>query len=193
MALVQPHPVLLQRAQAGDERAFSQLVQQYQAPLLAYILRIVGGDRALAEDLCQDVFLRVYQALSSFSLRSSFTTWLFQVAKHRVYDELRAQDRRVRPTVDLDACPWVASGDRSERQVEDMAAVWAAIAALPVDLRMALVLRDVVGLSYLEIADVLDATLATVKWRIYRAREDVQAVVGDALRERPARVAQPAP
>jgi RNA polymerase sigma-70 factor (ECF subfamily) len=181
VALTQPHPVLLRRAQAGDERAFAQLVEQYEAPLQSYILRMVAGDRALAEDLCQDVMLRVYQNLSGFSLRSSFTTWLFQVAKHRVYDELRARDRRVRPTVDLDACPWLAGSAEPERQVEEMAGVWAAIAALPVDLRMALLLRDVVGLSYLEIADVLDVTLATVKWRIYRAREDVQAALGDAL------------
>jgi RNA polymerase sigma-70 factor (ECF subfamily) len=181
VALIQPHPVLLRRAQAGDERAFAQLVEQYQAPLFSYILRIVNGDRALAEDLCQDVLIRVYQNLAGFSLRSSFTTWLFQVAKHRVYDELRARDRRVRPTVDLDACPWLAGTAEPERQVEEMAAVWAAIAALPVDLKMALLLRDVVGLSYLEIADVLSVTLATVKWRIYRAREDVQLALGDTL------------
>ncbi|CAA9533453.1 MAG: hypothetical protein AVDCRST_MAG79-1126 [uncultured Thermoleophilia bacterium] len=184
MPLIQPHPVLLRRAQAGDERAFAQLVEQYQAPLFSYILRIVNGDRALAEDLCQDVLLRVYQNLAGFSLRSSFTTWLFQVAKHRVYDEVRARDRRVRPTVDLDACPWLAGTTEPERQVEEMAAVWAAIAALPVDLKMALLLRDVVGLSYLEIADVLDVTLATVKWRIYRGREDVQAALGDVLPSR---------
>jgi RNA polymerase sigma-70 factor (ECF subfamily) len=184
VALTQPHPVLLRRAQAGDERAFALLVEQYQAPLFSYILRIVNGDRALAEDLCQDVLLRVYQNLAGFSLRSSFTTWLFQVAKHRVYDELRARDRRVRPTVDLDACPWVACTAEPERMVEEMAAVWTAIAALPVDLKEALLLRDVVGLSYLEIADVLDVTLATVKWRIYRAREDVQAALGDALPSR---------
>jgi len=184
VALIQPHPVLLRRAQAGDARAFEQLVEAYQAPLFSYILRIVNGDRALAEDLCQDVLLRVYQNLAGFSLRSSFTTWLFQVAKHRVYDELRARDRRVRPTVDLDACPWLAGTSEPERQVEDMAAVWAAIGALPVDLKMALLLRDVVGLSYLEIADVLDVTLATVKWRIYRGREDVQAALGDTLPSR---------
>jgi RNA polymerase sigma-70 factor (ECF subfamily) len=188
VALIQPHPVLLRRAQDGDESAFARLVEQYQAPLYSYVLRMVSGDRALAEDLCQDVFLRVYQGLSSFSLRSSFTTWLFQVAKHRVYDELRARDRRVRPTVDLDSCPWVAAAARPEQQIEEMAAVWGAIGALPVDLKMALVLRDVVGLSYLEIADVLDITLATVKWRIYRAREDVQATLGDALGDRRSRL-----
>ena len=64
-----------------------------------YVLRLVGGDRSLAEDMTQEVFLRVYQGLPSFSLRSKFTTWLFQVTKNRVLDELRASERRPRATV----------------------------------------------------------------------------------------------
>jgi len=177
MALTQPHHALLRRAQAGDERAFEELVTRYQAPLFTYVLRIVSGDRGLAEDLCQDVFLRVYQSLPSFSLRASFTTWLFQIAKHRVYDELRARDRRVRPTGDLAVIP--AAAPPATAAIEDMDEIWRAIGALPLDLKTALLLRDVVGLSYLEIAAVVDVSLATVKWRIFKARDEVQlAFVG---------------
>ena len=90
MALPQPDPHVLRLARRGDERAFALIVRQYQTPLYNYIARILGGDRALAEDVCQEVFLRVYQALPGFDNRCQFTTWLFQVAKHRVVDELRS-------------------------------------------------------------------------------------------------------
>src|SRR6187401_1798577 len=125
------------------------------------------GDRTLAEDLTQEVFLRVFQGLPRFSLRSKFTTWLFQVTKNRVLDELRATERRPRAVVDLDD---IAPLER----LEAIDAVWRAVEGLSVDLKMALLLRDVVGLSYGEIAESLEVTLATVKWRIWKAREDVQ-------------------
>ena len=139
-----------------------------------YVVRLVGGDRTLAEDLTQEVFLRVFQGLPSFSLRSKFTTWLFQVTKNRVLDELRANERRPRLTVALDDIPPLEVVDAPFERVETMDAVWRSVGDLNVDLKMALLLRDVVGLSYTEIADSLEITLATVKWRIYRAREDVQ-------------------
>ena len=101
MALTQPDPGVLRRAQRGDERAFSTIVRAYERPVYNYVLRLVG-DRALAEDLTQEVFLRVYQGLSQFSSRSRFTTWLFQVTKNRVLDELRAIERRPRAVVNLD-------------------------------------------------------------------------------------------
>ena len=90
MALQQPDPDILRLARRGDERAFAVIVRQYQGPLFNYVARVLSGDRALAEDMCQEVFLRVYQALPGFDSRCQFTTWLFQVAKHRVVDELRA-------------------------------------------------------------------------------------------------------
>ena len=80
MPLPQPDPAVLQLARRGDERAFALIVRQYQTPLYNYIARVLNGDRALAEDLCQEVFLRVYQALPGFDSRCQFTTWLFQVA-----------------------------------------------------------------------------------------------------------------
>ncbi len=123
--------------------------------------------------MCQEVFLRVYQALPRFDDRCRFTTWMFQVAKHRVVDELRARERRVRTPVDLDSLPQLRLAVQPTETVESMDALWRAIGSLPLDLRMALVLRDVVGLTYSEIADTLETTLATVKWRIYKAREGV--------------------
>ena len=151
-------------------------MRAYQVPVYNYVLRLVG-DRALAEDLTQEVFLRVYQGLPRFSLRSKFTTWLFQVTKNRVLDELRALERRPRAVVDIDDVPPLEVLDQPFERMEAIDAVWRAIGNLNVDLKMALLLRDVVGLSYSEIADSLEVTLATVKWRIYKAREDVQVAL----------------
>ena len=173
MSLPQPDFGVLRKAQRGDERAFSLIVRAYEVPIFNYVLRLVG-DRSLAEDLTQEVFLRVYQGLPSFSLRSRFTTWLFQVTKNRVLDELRAFERRPRAVVAIEDIPPLEAVDAPLEQVEEMDAVWRAIQELNVDLKMALLLRDVVGLSYNEIADSLEITLATVKWRIYKAREEVQ-------------------
>ncbi|MBA3412651.1 MAG: sigma-70 family RNA polymerase sigma factor [Actinobacteria bacterium] len=174
LSLAQPDFGVLRKAQRGDERAFSLIVRAYETPVYNYVMRLVGGDRSLAEDLTQEVFLRVYQGLPSFSLRSKFTTWLFQVTKNRVLDELRASERRPRSVVAIEDMRPLEVVDAPFERVETMDAVWRGIANLNVDLKMALLLRDVVGLSYTEIADALEITLATVKWRIYKAREEVQ-------------------
>jgi RNA polymerase sigma-70 factor (ECF subfamily) len=173
LSLPQPDHGVLRKAQRGDERAFSIIVRTYQIPVYNYVLRMVG-DRTLAEDLTQEVFLRVFQGLPRFSLRSKFTTWLFQVTKNRVLDELRATERRPRAVVDLDDIPPLEVVDAPFERLEAIDAVWRAVERLSIDLKMALLLRDVVGLSYSEIADSLEVTLSTVKWRIWKAREDVQ-------------------
>jgi len=173
LSLAQPDLGVLRKAQRGDERAFSLIVRAYEVPIFNYVMRLVG-DRALAEDLTQEVFIRVFQGLPKFSLRSKFTTWLFQVTKNRVLDELRARERRPRALVAIDDAPPLEVVDAPVEQVETIQALWKAVDALNTDLKMALLLRDVVGLSYNEIADSLDTTLATVKWRIFKAREEVQ-------------------
>jgi RNA polymerase sigma-70 factor (ECF subfamily) len=197
MPLTQPDPGVLRKAQRGDERAFTLIVRAYETPVYNYVLRLIG-DRALAEDLTQEVFLRVFQGLPKFSLRSKFTTWLFQVTKNRVLDELRANERRPRLSVALDDIPPLQVVDAPLENVEAMDAVWRSVGDLTPDLKMALLLRDVVGLSYTEIADSLEITLATVKWRIYKAREEVQLALaregitfGEELEV--AEVAAPAP
>jgi RNA polymerase sigma-70 factor (ECF subfamily) len=100
------------------------------------------------------------------------------VTKNRVLDELRALERRPRAVVNLDDIPPLEVIDAPFERVETIDAVWRAVEVLNVDLKMALLLRDVVGLSYTEIADSLEVTLATVKWRIYKAREEVQLALG---------------
>ena len=173
LSLAQPDLGILRRAQRGDERAFSIIVRAYETPVFNYVLRLVG-DRSLAEDLTQEVFLRVFQGLPKFSLRCRFTTWLFQVTKNRVLDELRANERRPRATRPLDDVPHTRGARRAARAGRGDRRGVARGRELNVDLKMALLLRDVVGLSYTEIADSLEVTLATVKWRIYKAREEVQ-------------------
>jgi RNA polymerase sigma-70 factor (ECF subfamily) len=172
LSLQQPDPGVLRKAQRGDERAFSIIVRAYETPVFNYVLRLVG-DRSLAEDLTQEVFLRVFQGLPKFSLRCKFTTWLFQVTKNRVLDELRASERRPRHLVALDDIAPLEVMDAPIERGETVDALWRAIDRLSTDLKMALLLRDVAGLSYTEIADALEVTLATVKWRIYKGREDV--------------------
>jgi RNA polymerase sigma-70 factor (ECF subfamily) len=176
VSLPQPDLGVLRKAQRGDERAFSIIVRTYEQPVFNYVLRLTG-DRALAEDLTQEVFLRVFQGLPGFSLRSRFTTWLFQVAKNRVLDELRALERRPRAVVALDDIPPLEVVDAPVERAEAIDAVWRAVELLNPDLKMALLLRDIVGLSYTEIAETLEITLATVKWRIYKAREEVQVAL----------------
>ena len=176
MALPQPDPETLRRAQRGDDDAFAVIVQQFRAPLYNYLVRVLAGDRALAEDVCQEVVILVHRALPRFDGRCLFTTWLFQIAKHRVIDELRARERHDRPALGLDTDLFLELAAPPESlPIEEMEIVWRAIGALSVDLKMALLLRDVVGLPYLEIAEALETTLANVKWRIYKARGIVAA------------------
>src|SRR4051794_35440269 len=141
----------------------------YETPVYNYVLRLTNGDRALAEDMTQEVFLRVFQGLPRFSLRCKFTTWLFQVTKNRVLDELRAKERRPHTVVALEDLPTLEVLDRPIEEGEAIDALWRAVHELNPDLKMALLLRDVVGLPYNEIADSLEITLATVKWRIFMA------------------------
>jgi len=173
MAIQQPDMAVIRRAQRGDERAFALIVRAYEAPIFNYVLRMVG-DRTLAEDLTQDVFLRVFHGLRGYSRRARFTTWLFQVAKNRVIDEMRAVERRPRTLVAIEDAPQLEVVDAPIEQGETIEILLREVDKLSPDLKEALLLRDIAGLSYNEISDTLDVTLATVKWRIFKAREEVQ-------------------
>ena len=166
---------IVRKAQRGDPHAFAVIVRTYQVPVFNYVLRTVG-DRGLAEDLTQEVFLRVFQSLPKFSFRSKFTTWLFQVTRNRMLDELRARERRPR-SIELDAVHTLSVVDAPAEQAETIEALWRAVDRLGLDLKMALLLRDIAGFSYDEIAEILEITLTTVKWRIYKAREEVQLML----------------
>jgi len=169
-------------AQRGDRAAFEALVLAHQTRVFNYALRLLG-DRSLAEDVTQEVFLRVFQALPTFAFRCRFTTWLFQVTKNRVLDELQAIDRRPHHLVELDDVPSLEMVDAKFERRETVAEVWQAIDGLSTDLKMPLLLRDVVGLSYPEIAETLEITLPTVKWRIFHARESVALTLAQAPEE----------
>ena len=173
--LTQPDAAVLRRAQRGDPHAFAVIVHGYERLVFTYVYRLVD-DRRLAEDVTQDVFLKVFKGLPGFTGDSAFTTWLFQIAKNAVIDELRSIERRPNSlNIDDVALPMLVE-PRFE-QAEPIEALWAAVALLNVDLRTALLLRDIVGLSYNEIADSLEITLSTVKWRIHKARESVQTTL----------------
>ena len=173
--LAQPDPAVLRRAQRGDEKAFAVLVHSYERLVFTYVFRLID-DRRVAEDITQDVFLNVFRGLPGFNARSAFTTWLFQIAKNRVVDELRAIERRPHP-VNIDEIVPPTLVEARFDQSEPIGAMWEAVAGLNVEMRAAMLLRDIVGLSYEEIADSLGITIATVKWRIFKARESVQATL----------------
>jgi len=183
--LPQPDLELVRRAQRGDVAAFSELVRSYESLLFNYVYRLVG-DRGLAEDLTQEVFLRVHQSLPGFSFRSSFTTWLFQVTRNRVFDEFRARERRPK-TVELDELHPLPSGQTPAEAFETVEGLWGAIDSLSADMKEALLLRDVVGLTYAEIGDALGINMGLVKWRIFKGRESVRAALArDGIRALPA-------
>ena len=170
-------PDVVKRAQRGDERAYGAIVEAYRLPVFNYILRTVA-DREHAEDLTQEVFLRVWRSLPGFGHRAQLSTWLFQVAKNVVLDALRARDSRPQTTELLpEVTPAVS--DAPADQAETIRELWRAVEGLSLDLRTSLLLRDVVGLSYNEIAETLEVSLATVKWRIFKAREQVQLALAE--------------
>ena len=172
MAIPQLADEVVRRAQRGDRDAFELIVRTYEGPIFNHVFRLVG-ERGLGEDITQEVFSRVFQKLPSFSFRSKFTTWLFQVASNRVVDEMRARERRLQPG-EIPSDDLLRAADRAEEHSETIDAIWRAVGDLTVELKTALLLRDIVGLSYDEIAESGHSTLATVKWRIYKAREEVQ-------------------
>jgi RNA polymerase sigma-70 factor, ECF subfamily len=163
----EPEPDVVRAAVAGDLAAFEWLVRCYQAHVWRF-LRHLLGDRALAEDVTQETFLRVYQHLPSFAWRSSFSTWVFQVARNAGIDALRSRRRQDRL---LQALP----PPRPEAAPDARAEVWAAVAALSPKLREALLLVEVFGFTYREAAQVLRVPDGTVKSRVFQARTRLTA------------------
>jgi RNA polymerase sigma-70 factor, ECF subfamily len=172
----QPDPTILRQARHGDERAFTVMVRQYESRLFSYILRSVQ-DWGLAEEVMQDVFLRVHRALPGFR-GSSFTSWLFQIARNRVIDEFRAVARQPRVSVPIEAAV-AGTVDVGFDAFEPLERIWAAIAELALDLRLPLLLREIAGMSYSEIAATLGLSLATVRWRIFLARQNLLELLAE--------------
>lgn len=183
--------VLVERAQQGDKRAFDLLVLKYQHKIVKLIMRYVR-DPAEALDVSQEAFIKTYRALPKFRGDSAFYTWLYRIAINTAKNHLVAMKRRpVDFEVDLqdpDAYDIHArlqdtdTPDRIAERDELRATVEAAIAALPDELREAIVLREIEGLSYEEIARAMDCPVGTVRSRIFRAREAIDGRIGPLIR-----------
>jgi RNA polymerase sigma-70 factor, ECF subfamily len=159
----EPEPTVIRAAAAGDLGAFEQLVRAYQQHVWRFLHRLLG-DAASAEDVAQETFLRVFRRLPTFTFDAKFSTWVFQIARNAGIDELRSRQRRTR-LASLAPPP-----DPPAAAPEARAEIEAALASLPVDLREAVVLVEVLGLRYREVARVLGVPEGTVKSRVFSAR-----------------------
>jgi RNA polymerase sigma-70 factor (ECF subfamily) len=176
---------LVERAQRGDKRAFELLVLKYQRKLGRLLSRFVR-DAAEVEDVTQEAFIKAYRALPSFRGDSAFYTWLYRIGINTAKNYLVALGRRAPTTTGFDNEE--AEGFEDAEQLRDAntpeselegkeiaATVNRAMNALPEDLRTAITLREIEGLSYEEIANVMNCPVGTVRSRIFRARDAIAA------------------
>ena len=183
---------LVERVQRGDKRAFDLLVLKYQHKILGLIVRFVH-DAHEAQDVAQEAFIKAYRALANFRGDSQFYTWLYRIAINTAKNYLVARGRRP-PESDISAeDAEFMDGDHDLKDIESPerlmlrdeieATVHRAIAALPEDLRTALTLREFDGLSYEDIAAVMQCPVGTVRSRIFRAREAVDKALQPLLQD----------
>jgi len=180
---------LVERAQQGDARAFELLVRKYQHKILQLVGRLVGeGDAA---DVAQETFIKAWRALHGFRGQSAFYTWLYRIGINTAKNHLVARGRRP-SNQDIDVTDaeqyghteYLSDVDTPESVLlsnEIRRKVGEAIAKLPPDLRQAITLRELEGLSYEEIAEIMNCPIGTVRSRIFRAREAIDAVVKPLL------------
>lgn len=175
---------LVQRVQKGDKNAFDALVRKYQFKIIKLISRYVH-DPSESLDVAQEAFLKAYRALPSFRGDSAFYTWLYRIAINTAKNYLVAQGRRP-PGADIDAqeaeqyegqslLKEIETPERIMLKDEIEATVFRAIEELPEDLRTAITLRELEGMSYEEIAQTMGCPIGTVRSRIFRARESIDA------------------
>jgi len=175
--------ILVERAQAGDKQAFELLVVKYQRKLARLLSRFIRDSTEL-EDVAQEAFIKAYRALPTFRGDSAFYTWLYRIAINTAKNFLVSQGRRA-PTVtkldaeeaegfeDADALHDLNTPESALLTKEIGQTVNAAVEALPEELRVALTLREIEGLSYEDIAQAMNCPIGTVRSRIFRAREAV--------------------
>jgi len=173
---------LVARVQQGDKRAFDLLVLKYQHKIIAIISRFIR-DSAEVHDVAQEAFIKAYRALGNFRGDSAFYTWIYRIAVNTAKNHLVSRGRRPPSTdVDVDDAEFLSGADGlrdntspeqelMKDQLEQV--VYKAIQSLPEDLRTALTLREMEGMSYEEIAEVMNCPVGTVRSRIFRAREAV--------------------
>ncbi len=174
---------LVERVQRGDKQAFGLLVAKYQRKLARLLSRLIR-DPAEVEDIAQETFIKAYRALPSFRGDSAFYTWLYRIGINTAKNFLVSQGRRAPTSTDFDSeeAETFEDGDQLRdintperlmmtRQIGDT--VNTAMEALPEELKTAIVLREIEGLSYEEIATIMDCPIGTVRSRIFRAREAI--------------------
>ena len=170
---------LIERASGGDPAAFNQLMAMHEKRMYAVALRMFAN-REDAQDCLQEAMLRIYRAIGGFKGQSSFSTWVYRITMNTCLDELRRKKNRPSTSLDnlLDQGWSPSDGDNApERraiQSETRKTLAGAIRELPEDMRSAIVLRDVQGYSYDEIAQMLDVNVGTIKSRISRGREKLR-------------------
>jgi RNA polymerase sigma-70 factor (ECF subfamily) len=176
---------LVERVQRGDKQAYGLLVSKYQRKIFRLLSRLIR-DPTEIEDVAQEAFIKAYRALPNFRGESAFYTWLYRIAINTAKNFLVAQGRRlpsVAPLTDDDGqesdpradAPDLATPESMLATRQIGAAVDRAIEKLPADLRTALLLRELEGLSYEEIAESMNTPIGTVRSRIFRARDAVAA------------------
>jgi len=175
--------LLVDRAQHGDKKAFELLVVKYQRKLMRLISRLIR-DQAEAEDVVQEAFIKAYRALPQFRGDSAFYTWLYRIGINTAKNYLVTQGRRAptSPEADVEEAGTFDDGDqlRDINTPESMLAtkqiaetVNLAMEVLPEELRTAITLREIEGLSYEDIAEAMHCPIGTVRSRIFRAREAI--------------------
>ena len=181
---------LVRRVQRGDKRAFDLLVLKYQQKVAGVVSRYLR-DQADIQDVVQEAFIKAYRALPKFRGDSAFYTWLYRIAINTAKNYLVSRSRRP-PGSDVDAevAEQLDVGGRLQSRAtpeellimeEVETAVWDAINALPDELRTAITLREIDGMSYEEIAQAMDCPVGTVRSRIFRARETIDGVIQPML------------
>ena len=177
--------VLVERVQRGDKQAFGLLVSKYQRKLIRLLSRMIR-DPAEVEDVAQEAFIKAYRALPGFRGDSAFYTWLYRIGINTAKNFLAAQGRRAPTSTEFDSEEAESFEDGEQLRDNNTPerilmsqeignTVNAAMAELPEDLRTAIVLREIEGLSYEEIAQIMDCPIGTVRSRIFRAREAIAA------------------
>lgn len=190
--------LLVERVQLGDKKAFELLVVKYQRKLLRLVSRLVR-DQAEAEDVVQEAFIKAYRALPQFRGDSAFYTWLYRIGINTAKNYLVTQGRRAPTSTDANAEEAETFDDAdSLRDINTPESLLAtkqiartvneAMAALPDELKTAITLREIEGLSYDEIAVAMDCPIGTVRSRIFRARdaiaEKLRPLLGTAIDKR---------
>jgi len=183
---------LVERVQNGDKHAFDLLVRKYQHKLISVISRYVN-DWSECQDVAQEAFVRAYRAIGSFRGDAQFYTWIYRIAINTAKNWLVSQGRRpptedvaVEDAVQFDGATRLHESATPERELmreEIERTVFATVEALPEELKTAITLREVDGLSYEEIAEAMNCPIGTVRSRIFRAREAIDEQLRPLLSE----------